>query len=96
MLYQYKREDSEAVGLTCAHEMDRTPSTCGVERHLKRIEYVSRVPRMLQPDLPLRNWLFEVVFDHGEHAPVRPTSGKVNPWLCHQEPFSSSRSHIQR
>lgn len=36
-------------------------------RYLKRIKYSNRVSRLIQPDLSLASWMFEVVFDYADH-----------------------------
>jgi hypothetical protein len=36
-------------------------------------------------------WLFEVVFDYGEHAPLAPNPGDAGDWAVRNDPFSTYR-----
>jgi RHS repeat-associated protein len=76
------------------------------QRYLKRIEYGNRVPVMDRdapaparddPQGPVSssNWLFEVVFDYGEHDEATPTPAEAKPWPVRQDPFSSFRSTFE-
>ena len=50
---------------TQANERNRTRTT---NRYVKRIKYGNTKPRQDNEDLSQRqDWLFEVVFDYGEH-----------------------------
>lgn len=80
-LYRYAAEDGAGVDETQAHEANRTAQGRSAQRYLKRILYGNRVSRLVEPDLALAEWLFEVVFDYGEaHIelvppdPARPTA----------------------
>src|SRR5205085_2747888 len=46
-------------------------------------------------DLAQMSWMFEVVFDYGEHDAVIPAPGETRPWLCRNDPFSSHRSSFE-
>lgn len=91
----------------------------GANRYLKRIHYGNRLPlldtagqrpRLLdqaQIDLQLANgeWLFEVVFDYGDHAPLAPAprddqaldpGGALRfPWHTRADPFSHYRAGFE-
>ena len=64
------------------------------QRYLKSIRYGNRAPRVAGEDLSLRkNWLFEVVFDYGEHDDVsRPRPPRFAAWPVREDPFSLFRS----
>lgn len=64
-------------------------------RYLKRIRYGNRVSRLVQPDLSQNDWMFEVVFDYGEHDPDDPRPNDTNEWLCRHDPFSSYRAGFE-
>jgi Salmonella virulence plasmid 65kDa B protein len=49
----------------------------------------------VQPDLASAEWLFEVVFDYGEHDPDRPTPRELVPWVCRADPFSTYRAGFE-
>ena len=40
-------------------------------------------------------WLFEVVFDYGEHDPDQPTPEDSSPWPVRLDPFSSYRAGFE-
>ncbi len=90
-LYRYEKENGDQVDTTSAHERNRSRSA---NRHLKRIKYGNVTPRQPNEDLRARtDWLFEVVFDYGEHATLSPEPGDT--WLCRDDPFSSYRAGFE-
>ncbi len=105
ILYRYKSEDSAGIDFPAlTHESNRTPLGRSVNRYLKRIKYGNRTPRQSGEDLTLRDdWLFEVVFDYGEHytedAEGQPTSvfldDQHRSWPLRQDPFSSYRAGFE-
>src|SRR5215203_332736 len=79
-LYEYKPEDGVGIDLTHAHERNRgdhDDRRRKANRYLKRIRYGNRVPLLANvgrrprflSDAQIQNaeWMFEVVFDYGEH-----------------------------
>ncbi|MGI5241939.1 SpvB/TcaC N-terminal domain-containing protein [Dactylosporangium sp. CA-139066] len=78
-------------------------------RYLKRIHYGNRTPlldadgrrpRFLDPaqierQLAGDGWMFEVVFDYGEHDPAAPAPGEAGPWAYRGDPFSSARAGFE-
>ena len=95
MVYEYKPEDSENVDLGCPHEANRTVTGRSANRYLKRIKYGNLISRLIEPDLSVAEWLFEVVFDYGEHDPDTPRPADSGSWLCRQDPFSSYRAGFE-
>lgn len=96
ILYRYKPEDSVNVDLTQVNERNRTAATRSSNRYLKRISYGNRTPRQANEDLSQRSdWLFEVVFDYGEHDAETPFPGDAGAWICRQDPFSSYRAGFE-
>ncbi len=89
--YQYKEEDLTGVDSTHPHERNRlrTP-TPFANRYLKRIFY-GNDSNNVAGSRPER-WLFEVVFDYGEHDAALPTPEEVQPWPVRQDPFSMYRA----
>jgi hypothetical protein len=93
--YRYVAEDSRDVDRTAAHERHRTQPDPLPNRYLKSVRYGNRVSRLIEPVTPDDGWLFELVFDYGEHDPETPTP-KPPPtdagvWPCRNDPFSSYR-----
>ena len=101
LLYEYKEENTDGVDLRQAHERNRTAQTRAVNRYVKRIKYGNRRPYFPtlaadQPPTPLpAEWLFEVVFDYGEHHAEAPTPHDPGLWPCRREPFSSYRAGFE-
>ena len=95
-LYEYKAEDSTGVDLSQAHERNRTEVSRSANRYLKSIKYCNQTPRQEDEDLSQRSdWLFEVVFDYGEHDTHNPKPGDAGDWICRHDPFSSYRSGFE-
>ncbi|GAB4372419.1 MAG: hypothetical protein Kow00121_14770 [Elainellaceae cyanobacterium] len=94
--YSYKPEDSAGIDTAQAHERNRNPLSRSANRYLKRIHYGNRVSRLVQPDLTAMNWLFEVVFDYGEHDKSNPTPDDSEiPWAVRSDSFSSYRAGFE-
>jgi hypothetical protein len=78
---------------TATQERNRLITLRFAQRYLKKIQYGNRGPRRAGEDLMLRtDWLFEVVFDYGEHDAAAPTTQEVRGWPVRQDPFSLFRS----
>jgi len=106
IVYEYKKEDSSEVyrsqlNESKVHERNRSDRTRSANRYLKRIFYGNRIPyypELLedQPPAPLpAEWLFEVVFDYGEHDRDMPTPDTSETWPCRLDPFSSYRAGFE-
>ncbi|MGE5830767.1 MAG: SpvB/TcaC N-terminal domain-containing protein, partial [Micromonosporaceae bacterium] len=91
----YKAEDGVGVDVSAAHERNRAAPARTANRYLKRVRYGNRVPRGADADVDPADWLFEVVFDYGEHDPTEPSPQEQQPWLCRADPFSSYRSGFE-
>ncbi len=89
--YEYKGEDGVGVDGTRCSEASRwaanaagPPVSCATaQRYLKRIHYGNRRPGVAG------DWMFQVVFDHGEHAGEPPTPDEIRPWSCRLDAFST-------
>jgi hypothetical protein len=108
VVYEYKPEDGAGVDLAAAHERNRgarDDPRRATNRHLKRIRYGSRTPlldaagrrprTLSNAQLAGADWMFEVVFDYGEHVGDAPTSDEVAEWTYRADPFSSYRSGFE-
>jgi len=60
-------------------------------------QYGNRTPIARDQPAPTRDtdWLFEVVFDYGEHDASVPTPGEAAPWAVRPDPFSSYRAGFE-
>ena len=93
IFYKYKWEDNTNIDPTAPYEKNRLVANQFAQRYLKNIRYGNRTPREAGEDLALRDdWLFEVVFDYGEHDEAVPTTTDVRAWPVRQDPFSLFRS----
>ena len=99
-LYHYKAENDEAIETSrpSEHNRDRRAN-----RYLERIRYGNHLPHFptLDPDSPwpappqLGQWLFELVFDYGEHDLAEPGPADRPGWQPRPDPFSSYRSGFE-
>lgn len=92
IIYEYVKEDSTKVDLSAVHEKNRSQKSHSANRYLKRIKYGNLPSRLVQSNLSQMNWMFEVVFDYGEHDQNKPTPNDSGEWLCRHDPFSSFRA----
>ena len=108
VLFDYKPEDGVGVDLTRAHERNRgarDDPRRAANRYLKRIRYGNRLslldsarqrPRSLTDDqIRDAEWMFEVVFDYGEHDAGAPKPGDAAQWTHRSDPFSSYRAGFE-
>ena len=110
VVYRYAPEDSRNIDPGQAHEQNRCTDNGAsrtANRYLKRILYGNRDslldpgghrPLSLSDDQRERDpqkWMFEVVFDYGEHDqnPLTPTDDAG--WTCRPDPFSSYRAGFE-
>ncbi|MEN9521321.1 MAG: hypothetical protein RLZZ381_3909, partial [Cyanobacteriota bacterium] len=101
--YSYRSEDennSVGIDLAHAHESNRTPASRSANRYLKHIYYGNATPRQkTDEDLSVRrDWLFEVVFDYGEHDRDNPSPKEPTQWTTdtlRPDPFSFYRSGFE-
>ncbi len=92
IVYEYVPEDAVGVDTGAAHESTRSAAQRGTGRHLKRIHYGNRVSHLTEPALTAPGWMFEVVFDYGDHDPTTPAPAPSQPWTCRDDPFSVYRA----
>lgn len=108
IVYDYKPEDGAGVDLARAHERnrgDRNDPRRATNRYLKRVRYGNRLsvldnarqrPRSLTDDqIRDAEWMFEVVFDYGEHDADTPKPSDSGQWTFRSDPFSSYRAGFE-
>jgi RHS repeat-associated protein len=104
--YTYKAEDGAGVDPGRASESNRFATLpygsrafrATAQRYLKRIQYGNRTPVRREDPAPASDadWLFEVVFDYGEHDSASPTPAEeVRPWLVRTDAFSINRATFE-
>ncbi|HWN70556.1 MAG TPA: SpvB/TcaC N-terminal domain-containing protein, partial [Haliangium sp.] len=88
--YEYKPEDAAGVDRMAPEEQHRlAPGVGFANRHIKRVKYGNRVP--FQRD----GWLFEVVFDYGEHDDAAPGPAEERAWPVRPDAFSTYRGGFE-
>ncbi|MEM6252864.1 MAG: SpvB/TcaC N-terminal domain-containing protein [Cyanobacteria bacterium P01_D01_bin.156] len=108
IVYEYKRDDSENIDRTFLSESNRLAhQTSHANVYLKRIRYGNLMPYRQGANEPSwdnpysssepgdRQWLFQLVFDYGEHVGDSPTAEEDQPWSSRPDPFSTYRSGFE-
>ena len=102
--YRYKEEDSANVDLSQSHERNRSDESRSANRYLKRVQYGNREPYfpVMAADRPWptppeeNSWLFELVFDYGEHNEENPQpAAGARQWNRRLDPFSAYRAGFE-
>lgn len=118
-IYRYRGDDATGVHFERAHERNRGDSADPrrrVNRYLKRILYGNGTPLIDQPSgqrpqslssaqIDGATWMFEVIFDYGDHDPDNPTAtddtrtdangSPTYPWPVRPDPFSTYRAGFE-
>lgn len=90
VLYEYKPEDF--AGVNGMAELRRNAGNCA-NLYLKAIHHGNKTHYNAGDALPDKSdFLFETVFDYGEHDEDFPTPGDAGQWTVRQDAFSSFRS----
>ncbi len=105
VLYEYKAENGDGVNLGYVHERNRgtrDDTRRAVNRYLKHIKYGNRKtalddeghrpPFLRETQL---DWMFEVVFDYGEHDASAPQPNDSGQWDFRIDPFSTYRAGFE-
>ncbi|MDZ8104425.1 MAG: SpvB/TcaC N-terminal domain-containing protein [Nostoc sp. DedQUE12a] len=85
IIYEYEAENLENVERSLPQEKHRLIENAVVaNRYIKFIKYGNQTPGG-------DDWLFQVVFDYGEHDREQPQVTKTRQWQCRPDAFSSFR-----
>jgi RHS repeat-associated protein len=101
VVYDYLAEDSSGVDSALASERNRTDLSRSAGRYPKRIRYGNRVPWPAADDhdssegASCAEWMFEVVFDYGDHCGRTALPEPTQAWPCRPDSFSSYRSGFE-
>lgn len=89
--YAYKAEDLNGLDGSRLHEKNRHAGVASVtNRYLKAVRYGNAAP--YRPGEPLPDdFLFEAVFDYGEHDQENPQPDDDGAWSLRHDPFSTCR-----
>jgi len=89
IVYEYKAENLENVDRSLPQEKNRlTPGAIAAHRYLKYIKYGNKTPGG-------SDWLFQVVFDYGEHDGDSPKVTESEQWLPRLDAFSNFRAGFE-
>ncbi|MES2825377.1 MAG: SpvB/TcaC N-terminal domain-containing protein [Pseudomonadota bacterium] len=97
IIYEYLADNADAIDTQAAWEVQRTAIQRQSQRYLKRVRYGNRTPYLprLLPDGPLdflpAEWLFEVVFDYGDHSTANTSPIPDRVWSSRADSFSNHR-----
>jgi hypothetical protein len=105
IIYEYKQENKDNVDRKLIQEKNRllnnNTSNGYANKYIKRIKYGNKTPYQRsdwlseeKPDLGLE-WLFEVVFDYGEHDVNNDPINETIMWSFRSDPFSNFRSGFE-
>lgn len=90
--YRYRREDAEGVDVTAAHESGRAPAARTAQRYLDRVRYGNRTSSLADTPPGPDEWMFEAVFDYGDHDPAPTATGT---WPSRLDSFSTRRTGFE-
>lgn len=103
-------EDANGNAVPKPHERNRSDATRKAQRYLKCIRYGNRAPFLpvlkadaAWPEPPAARitddgsnaWMFEAVFDYGDHDANSPMPHDAGIWPARQDPFSSYRAGFE-
>ena len=100
-VYDYAAEDSTAIDIAAAHERNRDAAGRSTQRYLKSVRYGNLQPYF--PDWSVAgaetpvptDWMFQVVFDYGDHSTQSPSPTADQPWPVRPDPFSVYRAGFE-
>ncbi len=102
LVYEYKPEDLVNVERTI-YEKNRNIANATAQKHLKRVKYGNTAMYSSPMNAPIaaipaaNEWMFELIFDYGEHETVNkvPQYAATKTWVTRPDPFSSYRAGFE-
>jgi RHS repeat-associated protein len=98
----YKDEDQSNVPSLVEEKNRLSGLVPFTNKYIKRIRYGNTAPYYPDPQKPFNpphpnnpGYLFETVFDYGEHDVPAPSPNEVRTWPCRFDPFSDCRSGFE-
>lgn len=94
-LFEYKQEDNANVPNDLSES--RRKNNTQAQQYLKRIKYGNEQPYKVEEDIlnEPEDFLFQVVFDYGEHDADYPRIEEDQTWPCRKDAFSTYRSGFE-
>ncbi|HYM60376.1 MAG TPA: SpvB/TcaC N-terminal domain-containing protein, partial [Thermoanaerobaculia bacterium] len=100
--WSYKAEDLANVPDAVEERNRRSGLAPFANRHLKRIRYGNKAPYFADPTKPFTpdapsdpHYLFDAIFDYGEHDDAAPSFAEPHTWPCRFDPFSEHRAGFE-
>lgn len=97
VLYEYKIEDADGINTALLHNRNRSNgNTTFTNTYLKRVRsgnITAYHPGDPQP--ASTDFLFETLFDYGEHDPLVPPFAVIQPWTFRVDAFSDYRAGFE-
>ncbi|MBI1185565.1 hypothetical protein GC194_14960 [bacterium] len=96
LVYEYKRENTDGLNGTEVHETNRLKNNSAFNQlYLKRVYYSNTVMYNDVNFGTTNEWLFQLVFDYGEHPGTTPALAESQDWNLRNDAFSSYRSGFE-
>jgi len=98
ILYEYKPEDGVGLDASLLHNKNRTNGNAFFSNtYLKRALHGNITPYTNQGDIfpAVDQFMFETVFDYGEHDPVNLPFNEITTWHFRSDAFSNYRSGFE-
>ncbi|KAI5460964.1 65kDa B protein-domain-containing protein [Mariannaea sp. PMI_226] len=101
--YTYKREDAKGIvgtdGILPPWEANRPKEDSCRQKYIKRIRYGNKTSSRNMVSWQASNWpqdwMFELVFDYGEHSQISPGTTESRIWPVRQDVFSQSHAGFE-
>jgi hypothetical protein len=99
----YKAENDHGLrdesGVLPIWEQYRSEAPRSRHRYLKRVKYGNRISNRdstsWEPTTWPSDWMFEVVFDYGDHDMDVPATKELDKWSLRQDPFSDCHAGFE-
>ncbi|KAI4159141.1 MAG: hypothetical protein LQ342_006845 [Letrouitia transgressa] len=95
MTFHYKRENGDNVPTGDLNEANIDSCARITQKYPKRIRYGNISSFLLNPEIQCMDWMFEVLFDYGEHDKEHPSTQETKDWDLRPDPFSTRRAGFE-
>ena len=104
-LYNYVRENASGVNTWIVEESNRKSGARATQTYIKRILYGNLDPHLptlspeggswQAPNADPDRWMFEAVFDYGDHPGASPSHESQSDWPARADAFSTHRAGFE-
>lgn len=96
LVYEYKQENIDGIDDTQVEERNRLRlNNAFNQQYLKRVYYGNTVMYTDANFTANNDWLFQLVFDYGEHPGTTPALAESQDWNLRNDAFSTYRSGFE-